>query len=125
MIRRPPRSTRTDTRFPCTTLFRSEEKLVVEAFRRARAEHAADLRAELHRVAEVLAGHLVVDAQRVPAHRPVGLPPQLALAADDRRPDLPAVPVMVADGSGIGIPPQPRHLPQPPAPRDARQKTAG
>src|SRR3546814_18222493 len=23
MIRRPPRSTRTDTRFPCTTLFRS------------------------------------------------------------------------------------------------------
>src|SRR3546814_16886794 len=25
MIRRPPRSTRTDTRFPYTTLFRSEE----------------------------------------------------------------------------------------------------
>src|SRR3546814_10566423 len=28
MIRRPPRSTRTDTLFPYTTLFRSEEKLV-------------------------------------------------------------------------------------------------
>src|SRR3546814_15600099 len=30
MIRRPPRSTRTDTLFPYTTLFRSCEKLVVE-----------------------------------------------------------------------------------------------
>src|SRR3546814_3614803 len=27
MIRRPPRSTRTDTRFPYTTLFRSTERL--------------------------------------------------------------------------------------------------
>src|SRR3546814_4567904 len=27
MIRRPPRSTRTDTRFPYTTLFRSSQKL--------------------------------------------------------------------------------------------------
>src|SRR3546814_14873962 len=27
MIRRPPRSTRTDTLFPCTTLFRSAAKL--------------------------------------------------------------------------------------------------
>src|SRR3546814_16518594 len=27
MRRRPPRSTRTDTLFPCTTLFRSEEKV--------------------------------------------------------------------------------------------------
>src|SRR3546814_16079750 len=31
MIRRPPRSTRTDTLFPYTTLFRSEEDAVVEA----------------------------------------------------------------------------------------------
>src|SRR3546814_7205949 len=29
MIRRPPRSTRTDTLFPCTTLFRSELAVVV------------------------------------------------------------------------------------------------
>src|SRR3546814_2774130 len=28
MIRRPPRSTRTDTLFPCTTLFRSLSKLL-------------------------------------------------------------------------------------------------
>src|SRR3546814_12113352 len=30
MIRRPPRSTRTDTLFPYTTLFRSDEAAVVE-----------------------------------------------------------------------------------------------
>src|SRR3546814_19629208 len=29
MIRRPPRSTRTDTLFPYTTLFRSDEELVI------------------------------------------------------------------------------------------------
>src|SRR3546814_3486638 len=29
MIRRPPRSTRTDTLFPCTTLFRSESSSVI------------------------------------------------------------------------------------------------
>src|SRR3546814_3450521 len=31
MIRRPPRSTRTDTLFPYTTLFRSEEQRLVQA----------------------------------------------------------------------------------------------
>src|SRR3546814_1580556 len=32
MIRRPPRSTRTDTLFPYTTLFRSYSKAVIEPF---------------------------------------------------------------------------------------------
>src|SRR3546814_3585393 len=32
MIRRPPRSTRTDTLFPYTTLFRSTMEVVVERF---------------------------------------------------------------------------------------------
>src|SRR3546814_9810073 len=31
MIRRPPRSTRTDTLFPYTTLFRSRERVVIAA----------------------------------------------------------------------------------------------
>src|SRR3546814_2817957 len=41
MIRRPPRSTRTDTRFPYTTLFRSEEELwrVLSRKQRAAIEH--------------------------------------------------------------------------------------
>src|SRR3546814_10318126 len=34
MIRRPPRSTRTDTLFPYTTLFRSEQVVLVLAHRR-------------------------------------------------------------------------------------------
>src|SRR3546814_17720801 len=38
MIRRPPRSTRTDTRFPYTTLFRSIEPLSVREFIAAQKE---------------------------------------------------------------------------------------
>src|SRR3546814_1569964 len=34
MIRRPPRSTRTDTLFPCTTLFRSDQAGSVEEARK-------------------------------------------------------------------------------------------
>src|SRR3546814_11653449 len=42
MIRRPPRSTRTDTLFPYTTLFRSAEKNA-----RSAAERGGDLRGEV------------------------------------------------------------------------------
>src|SRR3546814_7600078 len=47
MIRRPPRSTRTDTLFPYTTLFRSLEHLFVRPFGRERlpGAHLAELRA--------------------------------------------------------------------------------
>src|SRR3546814_11025583 len=41
MIRRPPRSTRTDTLFPYTTLFRSEEQLRI--FGNGRIAHGAGL----------------------------------------------------------------------------------
>src|SRR3546814_15847910 len=58
MIRRPPRSTRTDTLFPYTTLFRSE--LQLDALRRAgcervfteKASGARDDRPELARILE-------------------------------------------------------------------------
>src|SRR3546814_13079239 len=36
MIRRPPRSTRTDTLFPYTTLFRSERSLMAQELQEAR-----------------------------------------------------------------------------------------
>src|SRR3546814_11039360 len=42
MTRRPPRSTRTDTRFPPTTLFRSEAE--AELRRRRDAPHAIEVR---------------------------------------------------------------------------------
>src|SRR3546814_5864891 len=51
MIRRPPRSTRTDTLFPYTTLFRSEQGR--QARRRARgAGHACRHRARRGRAVE-------------------------------------------------------------------------
>src|SRR3546814_10162349 len=43
MIRRPPRSTRTDTLFPYTTLFRSAELLITEARLEGRQERIVDL----------------------------------------------------------------------------------
>ena len=55
-----------------------QEQLVVEAFRRLAAEDAADLAGQLDRGDQVLARHLVIDAERVPAHAPVRLPLQLA-----------------------------------------------
>src|SRR3546814_1900905 len=47
MIRRPPRSTRTDTLFPYTTLFRSAGRLDRVA-RRAAADHGYAARRERH-----------------------------------------------------------------------------
>src|SRR3546814_4973711 len=41
MIRRPPRSTRTDTLFPYTTLFRSERDEAIEFFRGLGEEYKA------------------------------------------------------------------------------------
>src|SRR3546814_12963802 len=47
MIRRPPRSTRTDTLFPYTTLFRSVSILVEEADTRILVDTSPDLREQL------------------------------------------------------------------------------
>src|SRR3546814_1337182 len=46
MIRPPPRSTRTDTRFPYTTLFRSEFGPLALVQRRRRGDHRDQLLAE-------------------------------------------------------------------------------
>src|SRR3546814_9921765 len=71
MIRRPPRSTRTDTLFPYTTLFRSEtlDLRVREASRSA------------ERIAEFLAGRPGVAGVRYPTR---GDNPQAALARAQR-----------------------------------------
>src|SRR3546814_2695389 len=58
-----------------------EEHLVVEAFGRAAAEHARDLRRLGDRIDQILARHLVIDPERDPAHRPIDLPLQLRQAA--------------------------------------------
>src|SRR3546814_2731455 len=50
MIRRPPRSTRTDTRFPYTTLFRSH-RLDLQVHLRALPEHVRQVRQRFREVA--------------------------------------------------------------------------
>src|SRR3546814_9962317 len=52
MIRRPPRSTRTDTLFPYTTLFRSK------LYNSMTPEWAPDLVEEAHRLGLQVAGHV-------------------------------------------------------------------
>src|SRR3546814_6319803 len=51
MIRRPPRSTRTDTLFPYTTLFRSRKRVTLESLRKigrpSRSEFDAQYQARL------------------------------------------------------------------------------
>src|SRR3546814_9072892 len=79
MIRRPPRSTRTDTRFPYTTLFRSHE-----ATRRT----AADRQAASHRRPRRTSGPLAAHA---PGHEP-------GEARGSDRPHLPAGPEIRARG---------------------------
>src|SRR3546814_17500168 len=48
MIRRPPRSTRTDTLFPYTTLFRSQRNGLAKSAARARNQRGSILRVGSH-----------------------------------------------------------------------------
>src|SRR3546814_10985889 len=50
MIRRPPRSTRTDTLFPYTTLFRSDRVVAPEAAANGRRRRGGRMRAALGRL---------------------------------------------------------------------------
>src|SRR3546814_9729798 len=47
MIRRPPRSTRTDTLFPYTTLFRSDLPKMIDAFDAIVADHRGEVTAKV------------------------------------------------------------------------------
>src|SRR3546814_11712947 len=67
MIRRPPRSTRTDTLFPYTTLFRSEADAGALADRLGGEEGIEDARADFGRHAGAAVAH-------GDAHLPAGCP---------------------------------------------------
>src|SRR3546814_11573996 len=71
MIRRPPRSTRTDTLFPYTTLFRSAQRAPVRAAQRDGVADAAVLGG----------GRAIVDRKAVSLDRH----PDRVAAVDDRR----------------------------------------
>src|SRR3546814_2899658 len=53
LIRRPPRSTRTDTLFPYTTLFRSSQTEKLERLAKRRAEEANVQRRSVNELAKV------------------------------------------------------------------------
>src|SRR3546814_13465324 len=83
MLRRTPRSTRTDTRFPYTTLFRSDRGDVVKRLR---------IQPELLRQRERLAGrdhrraedHVVADLGRLPRAVGTGVDHRLAHIGEER-----------------------------------------
>src|SRR3546814_8196144 len=99
MIRRPPRSTRTDTLFPYTTLFRSALAawaaagyLTKKWAERAEARRAA---AEAHAADPALANAGVVDTYAGIAQVPTdgqtmgdALPPAIPLDANGKRPAI-------------------------------------
>src|SRR3546814_17901934 len=74
MIRRPPRSTRTDTLFPYTTLFRSLETGYAVVVLPERAEHVAVLHQEPHRSGETLPDRAVDTAFLVQRDQPAEIP---------------------------------------------------
>ena len=88
-----------------------QEQFVIEALGRVAAKRAADFARQLHGIDQILAGHLVIDAERDPAHRPVGLPLQLAMPAGDRRGHpLARTGIVVGDGASGHVAGDDRHL---------------
>src|SRR3546814_1224985 len=77
MIRRPPRSTRTDTLFPYTTLFRSD---LFRALLAPRPHRRADVVHRAHAALLEPFFHAQVEVRRVDADEGVGLPVQYPLA---------------------------------------------
>src|SRR3546814_2475624 len=92
MIRRPPRSTRTDTLFPYTTLFRSHDGGVARAVRHIDRVERFTERADLVDLDEQRVGEAVLDPlfepQRVGDEQIVT--DELALVADEVGERLPA-----------------------------------
>src|SRR3546814_7369277 len=84
MIRRPPRSTRTDTLFPYTTLFRSEieQRLCLRA-RHAGLEEARDRLVVFHPVAREEGGEREFGKNHQPRTTAVRLAQQRDQAFDD------------------------------------------
>ena len=99
-----------------------QEQFVGHALGWAAAEDAADLRGQGHRIDQVLARHLIIDAERHPAHGPVDLPLQLAI----RTPHLDLVGLVVGvavdQGTVLQVTLDHRHLEHPPGRRTDRQE---
>src|SRR3546814_16444715 len=82
MIRRPPRSTRTDTLFPYTTLFRSGGVPAVGDLRQRRVERFAQTRDDLRqRIGEVA---VLAAAEAVTCHDDAAAEQRAILVAADK-----------------------------------------
>ena len=86
-----------------------QEQLVDQPLRLAPAQHLGDLAGLDTAVGQVLAVHLIVHAQRHPAHGPVDLPLQLGLSAEDRLFDGLSL-ILEAHDARFGIDHLDRHL---------------
>src|SRR3546814_12833670 len=91
MIRRPPRSTRTDTLFPYTTLFRSEARCVASARTQRRIGHEEDSVAHRDGGAQ-LPGRQRLDVDREAAKRSPVAPGIFEQRLVLRNPDMAAFP---------------------------------
>src|SRR3546814_13272235 len=91
MIRRPPRSTRTDTLFPYTTLFRSEARCVASARTQRRIGHEEDSVAHRDGGAK-LPGRQRLDVDREAAKRSTVAPGIVEQRLVRRHPDRSAFP---------------------------------
>src|SRR3546814_11301581 len=83
MIRRPPRSTRTDTRFPYTTLFRSCYEAIREVSRRMTARTANSAATRLIFIAII--GGIAIFTLPTVLILGIGMLPTLAAKISDRR----------------------------------------
>src|SRR3546814_3594654 len=83
MIRRPPRSTRTDTRFPYTTLFRSCYEAIREVSRRMTARTANSAATRLIFIAII--GGIAIFTLPTVLILGIGMLPTLAATISDRR----------------------------------------
>src|SRR3546814_3375074 len=74
MLQRPPRSTRTDTLFPYTTLFRSQRQVRLAASRRPAQQHAGAVEGDRRRVNRLHGRSVLPPAARV--NHPDGAEPR-------------------------------------------------
>src|SRR3546814_19096084 len=103
MIRRPPRSTRTDTLFPYTTLFRSVALAVEE---RPQGEADAESRVAMVAVRRIIARHAVIAAVRLAVIPPVVaavMPPVAAPVATIAAIAVPTTVVVAVPAMIVGI----------------------
>src|SRR3546814_3680196 len=108
MIRRPPRSTRTDTLFPYTTLFRSDQvarerglHLLVSSYHGNQAEQGAALRAMRGRVDGLLVmSPFVGEAGIVHDNLSPGMPAVLMNSSLDGGPGEPGLRAVSVDNYG-------------------------